>query len=364
MKIFKENKGIIISTILLVLLSVGFTAVINFNHYYDGNAAEMAAYFIKTIVSLGICTGVFTLAYKYGRDFVLKYGWIFVPAGIILFSFVDAQGYIDIFGYSIEIVTLTSTLSFLGLATYFYRYCLKSVIHTIVFWIVSFVFLIVSERGYLTLVLFVMMGLMLIVAKKNKLISKKSVWILNIVLYIMLMLRTLNIILMGIVWLKDVFYDNGAMPYITRGIIDKIKWLGAEAGLWLVGGDVEYYKLLCIFGLVGAVAGSAILAALTVFVYFVSQKCIKSALTSTMPIACATVSTILVRFILSMLTNCGIVIYRLFAPIPILSDGLCGYIAIFIMLGLLLSKEPAKKYLSQNTQSLMVVKHINRYLNH
>ena len=147
MKMLKDNKGIIISGILLILLSVCFTAIINFKHFYDGNISEMIAYFIRTIARLGVSVGVFALAYKYGRGFVLKYGWIFVSVGIIFSSIADVQDCIDVLGCGIEIVTLTNTLAVLGLATYFYRYCMITVIHTIIFCIVSFLFLIVSDRG-------------------------------------------------------------------------------------------------------------------------------------------------------------------------------------------------------------------------
>jgi len=337
MKFLKENKGIIISGILLILLSIGFTSVLNFTHFYDGNISEITEYFIKTVTRLGISTVAFVLAYKYGRKFVLQYGWLFVPIGIIFSSIADVQGCIDVFGYSIEIVTLSNTLAILGLATYFYRYCLKSVIHTSVFWIVSCLFLIVAERRYLTLILFVMVGLMLLSARKNKLISKKSVWILNIALYVVLILRTINITLMGIVDLANLFYDSSYMAFIARVTFIKTKWFGAAAEPWLIGGDVAYYKLLWIFGLFGIVAGVIVFVSLAAFTFFVCKKCFKNVLADTTPIAYATASILLVRFVVSMLTNFGVVLDGLFAPIPILSDGICGYIAIFALVGLLLS---------------------------
>ena len=73
---FQKNKGIIISGIILVLLSISFTAAINFRFFYSGNISELVAYFIRGILRLAISTGAFALAYKYGRGFVLKYGWI------------------------------------------------------------------------------------------------------------------------------------------------------------------------------------------------------------------------------------------------------------------------------------------------
>ena len=118
----------------------------------------------------------------------------------------------------------------------------------------------------------------------------------------------------------------------------KIKWFGQAVEPWLIGGDVECYKLLCIFGLFGIVAGAVVFIVLTSFVFFVCKKCFKNIFTDTTSIACATASILLVRFILSMLMNFGIVIEGLFSPIPILSDGVCGYAAIFVLVGLLLSK--------------------------
>jgi len=335
----RKNKGIAVSGLLLILLSVGFTSVINFSHFYDGNMSEMISYFIKTIIRIAISTVAFVLACKYGRGFVLKYGWIFIPVGILFSALYEGGGYIYVFNYGIELASLSNTLAFVGFATYFYKCCTKSIIHTIIFWISGFIFLIALEQNYLTLILFVMVGLILISARKNKLISKKSVWILNIVLYVVLIFRTINITLIGIVNLTNLFYDSSYMSFIARVTFMKTKWFGAAVEPWLIGGDVAYYKLLWIFGLFGIVAGLVVFAALAAFTFFVCRKCFKNVLTDSTPIAYATASILLVRFIVSMLTNFGIVLDGLFAPIPILSDGTCGYIAIFVLLGLIVGKE-------------------------
>ena len=335
----KKNKSIIISGILLILLSVGFTAIINFESFYEHNTSELIMYFVRALVRIGISCGAFALAYKCGRNFVLKYGWVFIPIGILCSAFIDAQGCIDVFNYSLEIVTLTNTLAILGFAIYFYKYCRKSIVHTIIFWVSSFLFLIVLESNYLTLILFVMIGMMLISARKNNLIRKKATWILNLVFYAILFLRTLNITLIGITKLSNLFYDSSYMSFIARVTFMKIKWFGAAVEPWLIGGDAAYYKLLWIFGLFGIVAGVVVFIALTAFIFFVCKKCFKLTLTDTTPIALVTGTILVVKYIISILTNFGIVLYGIFAPIPILSDGICGYIAIFIMIGLLLGKE-------------------------
>lgn len=337
-EVIKKNKDIIISGILLLVLSVCFTAIINFTCFYDGSISEITGYFIRTVIRIGISTVSFVLTYKYGRSFILKYGWNFIPIGILSSALYNCGGYINIFNYNIELASLTNTLAIVGFATYFYKHCTDSIIHTIIFWISGFIFLIVLEQNYLTLILFVTVGLMLISARKNKLIGKKSVWILNIALYAALIFRTVNIILTGIVKLTHLFYDSSYMAFNARCTYMKIKWFGAAAEPWLTGGDVAYYKLLWIFGLFGIVAGAVAFVALTSFTFFVCKKCLKNVLTDITPIACATVSIFLVRFVVSMLTNFGIVLDGLFAPIPILSDGTCGYIAIFVLVGLLISK--------------------------
>lgn len=143
---------------------------------------------------------------------------------------------------------------------------------------------------------------------------------------------------MGIADLTNLFYDSSYMAFIARCTYMQIKWFGAAVEPWLIGGDVAYYNLLWIFGLFGIVAGVVVFVTLAAFTFFVCKKCFKNVLTDTTPIAYGTASILLVRFVVSMLTNFGIVLDGLFAPIPILSDGTCGYIAIFALGGLLLSK--------------------------
>lgn len=86
----------------------------------------------------------------------LIYGWVFIPVGILFSALYEGGGYINVFNYSIELASLTNTLAIVGFATYFYKYCTKSILHTSIFVISSFVFLIAIEQNYLTLVIFLL----------------------------------------------------------------------------------------------------------------------------------------------------------------------------------------------------------------
>lgn len=116
MKIFKENKGIMISGCLLVLLAVCFTSLISYRYSYDGNISLMTGYLGWVIIRFCLSVGAFVLAYKYGRKVILKYGWAFIVLGIAtaLYSIVR-----DIYVLGIDIKPLTNTLTALGLASYF-----------------------------------------------------------------------------------------------------------------------------------------------------------------------------------------------------------------------------------------------------
>ncbi len=103
---------------------------------------------------------------------MLKYGWIFIPVAILFSALYTFGGYINVFHYRIEFASLTNALAIVGFATYFYKYCTKSRIHTIIFWISVFIFLSALEQNYLTLIRLVMVGLMLISAKKINLSAK------------------------------------------------------------------------------------------------------------------------------------------------------------------------------------------------
>lgn len=338
MKLFKENKGIMISGCLLVLLAVCFTSLISYRYSYNGDISLMTGYFGRVIIRLCLSVGAFILAYKYGKKVMPKYGWLFIPIGIAVALFSN-DGYIYLFDYGIDIAPLTNTLAVLGLALYFYKHSVKSVLHTILFWISGFLFLLAAEKGYFVITLMVMVGFMLVSTYKNKLIGEKAIWILNLVLYAVLFAWTVKIMVTGIIKLTNLFYDTGYMAAVARNVFANIKWFGAGIEPQRIGGAVSDYKLLWIFGLFGIVAGVVVFATLSAFTFFVCKKCFKNVLTDTTPIAFATVSILLVKLIISMLTNFGIVLGGLFAPIPILSDGTCGYMAIFALLGLIVGKE-------------------------
>lgn len=336
MKLFKENKGIMISGCLLILLSLCFTSLISYRHSYDGNISLMTGYFGRVIIKLCLSVGSFVLAYKYGRKVTLKYGWTFIALGIATaLCSID----MDIYVLGVDFEPFTNTLTALGLASHFYKHGVKSALHTVLFWGLGFLFLLATETEYFVIVATVMVGFMLVSAYKNRIIEKKVIWILNLVLYTVLLAWTVKITVIGIAELKKLFYDTGYMASVARNVFANIKWFGAGIAPKRIGGAVSDYKLLWIFGLYGIAAGAAVLAVLTAFIFFVCKKSFKITLTDTTPIAYATVSILLVRYIISVLTNFGIVLGRLHAPIPFLSDGIWGYVAIFMLIGMLIGKE-------------------------
>lgn len=335
MKLFKENKGIMISGCLLILLSLCFTSLISYRYSYDGNISLMTGYFGRVIIKFCLSVGSFVLAYKYGRKVTLKYGWTFIVLGIATaLCSIDRDSYV----LGIDIKPLTNTLTALGLASHFYKHGVKSVLHTVLFWVLGFLFLLATETEYFVIVATVMVGFMLVSAYKNKIIEKKVIWILNLALYTVLLDWTVKITVIGIVELKNLFYDTGYMASVARNVFANIKWFGTGIAPKRIGGAVADYKLLWIFGLYGIAAGAAVLVSLTAFIFFVCKKSFKITLTGTTPIACAATSILLVRYVISMLNNFGIVLGRLHAPIPLLSDGMWGYVAIFMLIGIIVGK--------------------------
>lgn len=340
MEIFKENKGIMISGFLLILLSACFSSLIGYSYSYNGNISLMTGYFGTVIIRFFLSVDVFILAFKYGRKVILKYGWLFILIGIAAAS-VSTDGYVYLFNCGIDIEPLTSALTVLGAASYFYKCGVKSALHTMLFWLSGFLFLLAAEEGYLVITLTVMAGFMLFSAYKNKLIKKKAVWILNLALYAVLLALTVKITAMGIIELTNLFYDTGYMASAVRNVYANIKWFGAGVTPKMIGGAVSDYKLLWIFGLYGIAAGAAVFASLTVFIFFVCKKCFKITLTDATPLSYAVASIFFVKYVISMLTDFGIVLGRLYAPMPFLSDGTLGYVVAFILIGMIIGKEKA-----------------------
>lgn len=331
MKIFKENKGIMLSGCLLILLSLCFTSLIGYRYLYDGNISLMTGYFGRVIIRLCLSVGAFALAYKYGKNVMLKYGCLFIPVGIAAALYSTGRD-IHIWGYGLDISPLTNTLAVVGLALYFYKYGVKSVLHTALFWLSGVLFLLAAEKEYFVIILMVMTGFMLVSAYKNKLIDKKTVWILNLALYAVLLACAVKIAVIGIVEFKNLFYDTGYMAATARNVFANIKLFGTGIAPQGIGGDVSDYTLLWIFGLYGIAAGAAVFVSLTAFIFFVCKKITWKDAT---PTACAVASILLVRYVISMLANFGIVLGRLYAPIPFLSDGMWGYVAIFMLIGMI-----------------------------
>lgn len=200
-------------------------------------------------------------------------------------------------------------------------------------------FLLAAETEYFVIIATVMVGFMLVSAYKNRLIGKKAIWILNLALYTVLFAWTVKITVIGIVEPKNLFYDTGYMAAVARNAFANIKWFGTGIAPKRIGGAVADYKLLWIFGIYGIAAGAAVLVSLTAFIFFVCKKSFKITLTDTTPLAYVAASILLVRYVISMLNNFGIVLGRLHAPIPLLSDGMCGYVAIIILIGMIIGKE-------------------------
>lgn len=330
MKVFKENKGIMISGCLLVLLSVCFMLMISCELYYDGNIALMSGYFIRTAFRLCVSAAVFALAYRYGEKFALEYGRVLIPIGIAA-ALLKAR-------WSIDILPLTNTFAVLGFAVYFYKYCVKSAAHTVLLWLSLLLFLSATESGYLSVTLTVMLGFALVSVHRNG-IGGKKVMILNLLLYAVLLLQSAKIAVTGITQFIKMFYSEGYMAAQIRDMFGNVKLFGAVEPIGAMGGNAADYSLARIFGLYGIAAGTAVLTVLTAFVFLVCRKGFGRTLTDKTPVACAAASILVVRYVLSVSANFGLVLDGLFAPIPILSDGLCGYVAIFTMIGIISGKE-------------------------
>ena len=111
-----------------------------------------------------------------------------------------------------------------------------------------------------------------------------------------------------------------------------------------VSGEVANYKLLWIFDCFGCIIGVTVAVMLTIFVALLVIKSICKMKSEEQPFLMVMSIVLIVRYIISMLTNFGIVLYGINAPIPILSDGLCGYAVVAILIGLIIGSCEEKCY--------------------
>lgn len=128
------------------------------------------------------------------------------------------------------------------------------------------------------------------------------------------------------------------MAAITRNVYKSAKLFGMAENV-NIKANMSDYALMNIFGSFGYIIGTAVFAVLTVFAAVFIIKSIRLARSERNMIFAVPAVVIGVRYIFSMLTNFGVVIYGFSASVPMLSDGICGYAVIAFMIGVILNSD-------------------------
>ena len=146
-------------------------------------------------------------------------------------------------------------------------------------------------------------------------------------------------------------FEEGHTTARINAVLDSMKAFGTTECVSEICNTETGYNLIRIFGFFGYVTGIIIFAILTAFI---ASICIRSYKNKgkLQPADITAVTILILRYISSLLINCGILFGRIDVKIPVLSDGAVGYLLIGILLGAILSEADSKrnKIISENPQ--------------
>lgn len=339
----KNNKGILVFTAIFMVVSMCLTAIISAKVNYDNNVLAMGGYFIRLLIRCIACVALFIITVFYGKKLIYKYPLALVLIGIFINIVCDNIGYINVFGYGLEIQPLSYVIGLLGLSVCFVKYAVKTSPGALMYVAVLLGISYINSTSLMTITAFAFSLFLFSYAVRKRLFKNKLTVLLNAISIIMLGFSSFDYIINGIVGYFNNYYETGYMAYISREVLKTVVPFGGMDSI-TVSGEVANYKLLWIFDCFGWIIGVTVAVMLTIFVALLVIKNICKIKSEEQPFLMVMPIMLVIRYIISMLTNFGIVLYGISAPIPILSDGLCGYAVVAILMGLIIGSCEEKRY--------------------
>lgn len=339
----KNNKGLLIYTVIFMVVSLCLTTIISAKVSYNNNVIAMGGYFARLLIKCIVCVTLFIITFFYGKKLIYKYPLVLVLIGIFVNIVCDNIGYINVFGYGIEIQPFSYVIGLLGLSVCFVKYAVKTSSGALIYIAVLLGINYINSSSLITITAFAFSLFLFSYAVIKRLFKNKLTVLLNAIPIIMLGFSSFDYIINGIVGYFNNYYETGYMAYISREVLKAVVPFGGMDSI-IASGEVANYKLLWIFDCFGWIVGVTVAVMLTIFVALLVIKSICKIKSEEQPFLMVIPIVLVIRYIISMLANFGIVLYGISAPIPILSDGLCGYAVVAIFMGLIISSCEEKCY--------------------
>lgn len=325
-KIYEQNKAIIISTVILVLCAEVVNALIavGFNEPIDVDFALNEALKILGMIFGVVAAYVFISRLKEELSPVIA---LFCVVGMSVSNYYCCTGR---FAYDTLVMSCLSVVAVYFLAVYYLSRCRDSVLHMIFYILINLQFCYITAGNINA---FFGYGLqVLLFVRFNRTIKNKHVRIANIV-------YSFN----SICWIITLFISNiydyftfefieGHKMVLVNDVIETVKPFGKTEKVNEII-DFPYLELTKISGLFGYVFGIAVIIVVTAFIFCIYIKVCKNR-EKVQPALLTLAAVTGIQYLSYLVNNFGILFGEMDTYLPVISDGVSGYILIGTLLGL------------------------------
>ena len=323
-KVYRQNKLIVISAVMLVLCSEILCTILKRN--------SEGVSFIDIAVRL-ICLAVSTVAaYRFGGTSGGRNLPVLCAALALITVWTAYSGLITIFGVSIYLFPVCAFICVCFLSEYYVKYCTNSLLHSLIY-IALGVLMFYNASGDAEAYFITVLQIALFIRFYNR-ITDKRLKIINIIYTVISAVINSILIVSGIYNYINYRYEEGQNAGLIENVIKTLRPFGKSEGFEDIADLSRTYNLIRISGYFGYVVGIMVFVLLTVFVLSVFFKVLKRK-GSIIPVIFAAVSTLGVNYVAGIFVNSGIVLGNLNVDIPVLSGSKYGYIIVGILLGMI-----------------------------
>ena len=333
-KCCKKYLCLLLGLAFLSAMSILCTGLLKAN--YGSTDFSVVSFLTQYVGLLAASVAVMLLTARFGRELLEQYCWAFPLLLIILSNFMRGNE-LTIFGTSVEVLPLVSALALVGLAVYFDRFAVNSPVHMTVYGVLNLALVVeFRSQGVLMLMLLVLNLILFVNALHEKQLKGKYSWLVFLCVLAAATFFAARRVVYGIFDWRTYCDDPQYIITYIRRALGNLSAFGGSNPMTVTGGNARTYRLIWIMEGVGWVPGALALAALVAFALAVLRRHFLAS-AEDRPFTGAVVSVILVRTVIFILANFGIVLNTVFASAPLLSEGTSGYFATFLLIGLLLS---------------------------
>ncbi|MBR3975728.1 MAG: hypothetical protein IKJ88_07715 [Clostridia bacterium] len=333
-KLYKQNKLVVISTILTVLCSEILCAVMNVLHYN----VEWSSLWNSVLRIAMLSVAVF-IAYKSGKylsKYCLTLNFLIFPIFSVLSC---SSGPFQLIYTDYHFYALYSLFGLIFLVAYYVEKCIDSVKCSLLYFFIGAVY-VIGTYDEMEAFIALSMQLFLFVYVYGK-IKSKTVKFIHMVIGFGSLFTLISLAVCNLGAYADIkFLEGSSMIRLLEALPESFKALGKSELIDDFQRSVTDYNPARIFAFYGYVVGGLMFAIITVFIVSVSIKAIENK-SKMKPLAFVAAAVFSVQFFASIFLNCG-VICGIEVSMPFISDDSVGYFMNGILLGLIFADSNTK----------------------